>query len=63
MSEFALRPDETWRDVVKRIAGEQGLEAECLEEYDFYAGNMTSLDTAAWSALYEWDCLPLEALR
>jgi hypothetical protein len=58
-SEFALREGETWRDVVARIAGEQGLAQECLEEFDFLAGNMASLDTAAQNALYEWDCFPM----
>jgi hypothetical protein len=54
---FEQYPGETWRDVVKRVAEKQGLALECLELFDFYAGNMQSLDTAAWSALYEWDCL------
>jgi hypothetical protein len=51
--------EETWRDVVVRIAGHFGMQQECLEEFDFLAGNMQSLDTAAQQALYEWDCLPL----
>ena len=57
-SEFARREGESWRDVVARLGGEQGLAKECLEEFDFLAGNMTSLDIAAQNALYEWDCFP-----
>lgn len=60
MEKFELKEGETWRDVVIRVAKEQGLEKECLEEYDFFASNMQSLDTAAAMALYEWDCYPLE---
>jgi hypothetical protein len=61
-SEFALRTDESWRDVVARIAGEQGLAEECLEEFDHLASCMQSLDTAAKMALYEWDCFPINPL-
>jgi len=50
-------PDEPWRDVVARIAGKQGLAAECLDLYDrFIAAGDIEID-AAWCALNEWDCL------
>ena len=61
MSLVAQRQDaETWRDAVKRIAGAQGLEAECLDLFDaevdapHFNGDEAH---AAWCALYEWDCL------
>lgn len=58
-SKFERLGDESWRDVVARLGGEQGLAEECLEEFDYLAGRMQSLDTAAKIALYEWDCFPL----
>jgi hypothetical protein len=50
---------EKWRDAVKRIAAQFGLEEECLEEYDEAAKNDDDAD-AAWGALYEWDVLSYE---
>ena len=60
-SKFERLGDESWRDVVARLGGEQGLAEECLEEFDWLASNMQSLDTAARMALHEWDCLPLRS--
>lgn len=58
---FAKEGDETWRDVCARVSDHYGLAAECLECYDAATNNQDSYP-AAWEALYEWDCLPLEAL-
>lgn len=57
---FERLGDETWRDVVARIASVYGLEGECLEYYD--DGGPEDEAKRAWEALYEWDCLPLAAI-
>jgi len=49
---------EKWRDCVERIATENGLEKECLEQFDkVMERGITSEEVAAWEALYDWDCL------
>lgn len=60
MTRLVLRrnPDETWRDVVARLASAQGLATECLERYDAEMKNGDYPSNAAWTALYEWDCIP-----
>lgn len=50
------KPTETWREAVARIAGAQGLAAECLAIFDSEAPAHGE-PLAAWHALYEWDCL------
>lgn len=60
MSLFVQRlPNESWRDCVKRVAGEQGLERECLRAFDREIGMGANEAPAAWSALWEWDCIPI----
>lgn len=50
--------DEGWRHCVKRVASKYGLKRECLEEYDrMMESGLFDEATAAWGALYEWDCL------
>ncbi len=52
------KPRESWRECVERIAGEQGLKEKCLQQFDEAMENGTTPEeTAAWDALYEWDCL------
>jgi len=52
-------PDESWRECVQRVAGKQGLEIECLANFDDYVAAGREQDRAAWMALYDWDCLDL----
>lgn len=61
---FVLRPNEGegWREYVERIAGEQGLQDECLFIFDEEVGKGEEPEHAAFSALYEWDCCPVENL-
>lgn len=56
-------PGETWRETVVRYARPQGLETECLAEFDFEMSRGDHVDgaQAAFDALYEWDCLAYEA--
>jgi len=51
---------ETWKDVVARIAGAQGLAAECLEDFEAELADGRPQNEAAFNALSEWDCVPLE---
>lgn len=51
---------ETWREAVSRIAGRQGLAAECLEVFDQAVARGDADSEAARDALYEWDCLDYE---
>lgn len=51
---------ETWRECVQRVAGKYGLEGECLDIFDADVAVGTDEGTAAWGALYEWDCLDYE---
>lgn len=46
-------------DCVERVAGEHGLEEECLNIFDEEVLNGMNPADAAWDALYEWDCLAL----
>jgi len=49
---------ETWRDCVIRVARQCDLEKECLAQFDeVMEAGVTPEETAAWDALYEWDCL------
>lgn len=48
---------ETWRDAVRRVAGHHGMAAECLACFDRELSLGSDDGEAAWSALYEWDCL------
>lgn len=50
---------ESYRDVVVRLAKQSGLVEECLEEFDRLVGDGVAENEATWSALYEWDCLPI----
>lgn len=52
---------ETWRQVVHRYAALQGLEEECLATFDAEVSAGAEEDTAAWVALHDWDCVPLDA--
>lgn len=49
---------ESWRQCVERVAGRHGLQRECLEVFDdMMRSGLFKEDSAAWGALYEWDCL------
>jgi len=50
--------NESWRDCVIRYAKTQQLEQECVELYDALVKHDPEED-AAFTALYEWDCLDL----
>ncbi len=50
-------PDESWREAVERIASRQRLAVECLEIFDSEKNRGQDDEDAAWTALYEWDCL------
>lgn len=54
---FKRNKNETWRDFVKRRAEKWGMDYECLETYDEEIELGKDEETAAWNALYEWDCL------
>ena len=55
------KESESWRDAVKRIAGEYGLEYEALTAYDqSIAEDNLDEPTAAFEALYDWDLLDYE---
>lgn len=56
---LTLLDGESYRDAVIRLAKENGLVEECLEEYGRLLANGVADDEAAWAALYEWDCLPI----
>jgi hypothetical protein len=51
------RAGESWRDVVRRVAGREGLDLECLEVFDSHIARGSPEDYAAFVALHEWDCL------
>lgn len=51
------KENETWRDAVKRYGAAQGMDDVCLDEFDAEIKRGVAADLAAWSALYEWDCL------
>jgi len=48
---------ETWRACVARVAGVEGLDEECLMDFDRAVAKGEDERDAAWEALYEWDCL------
>ena len=50
---------ESWRDCVRRVSGQYGLDEECLEIFDRLIARGDHETEAAWCALYEWDCLAL----
>ena len=52
--------NETWREVVKRIAARHGLWIEAFEEFDHCIEAGSSEESAAFDALYEWDLLDYE---
>lgn len=75
--QFERHGEETWRDVVERIAKLHGMDGECLQWFDdSLTGNIEHYGSAAipgrdkeyaekrtaWEALYEWDCLPVEEI-
>lgn len=49
---------ERCRARVRSVAAKEGLEQECLDEYDRNIEKGYTPEHAAWCALYEWDCLP-----
>lgn len=52
------KPNETWRECVARVGGAEGLQAECLDAFDWMiAQEHIDEGQAAWCALNEWDCL------
>jgi hypothetical protein len=52
-------PGESWRQCVERYSKRYGLERECLEDYDQAIASDQPEESAAWSALYNWDVLDL----
>lgn len=50
-------PGETWRQAVRRMAGQHGLAPERLELFDRDVAAGGDPERAAWAALCEWDCL------
>lgn len=50
---------ESWRESVERIARKHGLVSECLEIFDEETARGVEAGKAAWTALYDWDCLDL----
>lgn len=60
MFKISREEGESWRECVERIAKQAGLEVECLEEFDTRVAAGDGQSEAAFCALYEWDCCPLD---
>lgn len=54
-----LNDGETWRDLVRRHSAPEGLDHECLSDFDTRIASGEDEDSAAFCALYEWDCCPI----
>jgi hypothetical protein len=65
MEEVLLSPDKSDGqifDEMKVLADKYGLWAEVREAYDRYRAGGDSAHEAAWCALYDWDCLPIDLI-
>lgn len=61
MSGFRIErlDDETWRDAVVRYSRPFGMDMECLADFQRNLDEGDDEASAAFHALYEWDCAPL----